>query len=68
MIGVYDVLGTVLREMIDKHIVLCIVSFMISQSHSCPSAVHKVGKYTCKYGKRLIMCSCDINVKGYSIH
>jgi hypothetical protein len=33
VIGVYDLLGTVLREMIDKHIVLCIVSFIILQSH-----------------------------------
>jgi len=39
VISVYDLLGTVLREMINKHFVLCIVSFIIFQSHYCPSAV-----------------------------
>jgi hypothetical protein len=67
VINVYDLLGNVLREMINKHIVLCIVSFIIFQSHYCPSAVRTGDKYTCKYRKRLIIRSCDINVKGYSI-
>lgn len=66
--SVHDLLGTVLREMINKRIVLCIVSCIIFQSRCRPSAVRTEGKYTCKYRKRLIMCSCDINIKGYSIH
>lgn len=39
VISVYDLLGTVLREMINKLIVLCIVSCIIFQSRYCPSAV-----------------------------
>jgi hypothetical protein len=68
VISVHDLLGTVLREMIHKHIVLRIISFIIFQSHYRPSAALTEGKYTCKYRKRLIIRSCDINVNSYSIH
>jgi hypothetical protein len=66
-ISVYDLSGTFLREMINKHIALCIVSFIIFQSLYCLSAVRTEGKYTCRYRQWLIMRSCDINAKGYSI-
>lgn len=72
VISVYDLLGTLLREMINKHKhkhnKLYIVSFIIFQSHYCPFAVPTEGKYTCEYRKRRIMRSCDIHVKGYSMH